>query len=352
MRRGNCTALRVAGEPVGLRFKLRRGWYGFPHLVSSMTPPLHIRRIAFTSIYLMSGGGLVAKASSQSLRQAVVIPDRPTCRACSIRLLPHVHIATQDGPGAVASPRGVARDSRGRLYLTSATLRGEIKVYNAQGEYVRDLTSSGSGPGEARGVPRVVITADDSIRVFDHVNGRYSVFAPDFSLARDTVFLFPNNGIAALDRSTLLVSSPQRERETWHLFRLIGISVEPVRKLGSPIEPVSSTEQYLLWRRIAPASDGDIWAARSHAVYQIELWSRTGDLKRRLTRTASWFTPGGPQSVREWRPGKTAPPAGIIAVREDDAGHLWVLAAVAKEDWKRAYELIRITLRDSCCSIP
>jgi hypothetical protein len=48
--------------------------------------------------------------------------------------------------------------------------------------------------------------------------------------------------------------------------------------------------------------------------------------------------PSGPNSQRDWRPGFTTPPAAIAAIREEDAGRLWVLAAVAKPDWKRAYE--------------
>jgi hypothetical protein len=195
-------------------------------------------------------GGIAAQESGKP----TAIRDEPSCRRCIVRLTPITRLSVLDGPGAIASPRGLARDSKGRLFLTSAYFQGELKVYDSNGAYLRSLTTLGSGPGEARGVPKIVIASDDSIRVFDSRNSRYTVFAPDFRLARESRYPHAPYEIISLDPSTFAMSSPRQFGKSWHLIQLMRSTGDTLRSFGEPHESVSSTEQFFLWRRTCPGS--------------------------------------------------------------------------------------------------
>jgi hypothetical protein len=271
----------------------------------------------------------------------VTIADEPTCGACTIRLLPRTRITVADGPGIVAEPRDIVRDSRGRLYITSGFFVGEIKVYDGNGGYLRHLTTRGAGPGEAQGVPKVWIAPGDTVHVFDNRNARHTVFSPDYRLVRDVRLPLPFFEVTGLDATSVVVAAPRAQTGAWFALHMVTSAGDIVRSFDtSPIQNEAFNEA-LLWRHVAKANSGGVWAAPNFGDYRVDLWTRSGTQQRTLSRSAPWFTPSGRNAALEWRPGATPPPASIAAIREDSRGRLWVMCGVAKQNWKKAYDVPR-----------
>jgi len=287
-----------------------------------------------TATSIMLAAQPVARAQSVP---RTTIPDALACETCSIRVLLRQTIADQTGPGIIDEPRGIARDSSGRLFLSFPRFPGEIKVYDPEGKYLRHLTRPGSGPGEALGAPRVHITRGDTIRVFDQRNTRYSVFSPDFRFVRDSPFRLPYFAAVPLDSTLMIVAAPRFAAGGVQLLHSIDLDGNTVASTTASGIQATAAEPYLLWRHLAREDDRNVWAVTQYG-YALELWNVTTGLQREIRRNPEWYTPGGPDAVRNWQPGVTPPPAAISSIHRDAQGRLWVVAGVAKKDWRRAYE--------------
>jgi hypothetical protein len=85
-----------------------------------------------------------------------------------------------------------------------------------------------------------------------------------------------------------------------------------------------------MWRSIAPGNDG-VWAAPVTR-YVLELWTFSGRKVRELERNVSWFKPHKQLGLNRDKP-NAAPNPGIVDLRMDSAGRLWVIVHVADEKW-------------------
>ncbi len=105
-----------------------------------------------------TGGGLWDSASAWRLEEEVRIGG-----------------AGDSGPGGLANPRTMEVDPAGRIYVIESQPE-EVRVYGADGRYVRTLMRTGSGPGE---VSQAVGLAWDTLGhlwVVDQRNARFTVF--------------------------------------------------------------------------------------------------------------------------------------------------------------------------------
>lgn len=85
-------------------------------------------------------------------------------------------LAAQQQPvDGMWGPRAVAVDSVGRVYVAD-TGNKRIRVYTAQGEYVMDIGSGGSGPGQLDEPAGLALHPDGRVFVADTWNRRVSVF--------------------------------------------------------------------------------------------------------------------------------------------------------------------------------
>jgi hypothetical protein len=295
--------------------------------------------VVLTIGYLMLSSNFTPAVAQAQTPVASTIRDAVGCAKCEIRVAQKLKLDTDDGPGFVGVPARISRDSRGRLYLASGTFLGETKVYDANGVYLRHLTKRGSGPGEVNGGSIAQIVRGDSIYVFDSRSPRLSVFSPDYRFVRDTRVALTPFAATTLDSMNFLVAAPNTVGGVSYSLHLVDANGVIHRSFGTPSEQNKNATNLHLWRRVARSNEREVWSAPNFGDYRLERWATSGELKQVLLREAPWYTPSGPDAPAQWRPGVTPPPASILALRQDEAGRLWVLLAVARNDWKKAYEI-------------
>ena len=81
-----------------------------------------------------------------------------------------------DGPDSFGDIAGIAVDGVGRIWVLDGQAQ-ELRVFDADGRYVRTAARKGGGPGELRQAAGVFVTSDGSgIVVADYGNQRYARF--------------------------------------------------------------------------------------------------------------------------------------------------------------------------------
>ncbi len=88
-------------------------------------------------------------------------------------LLGYIPAEAQD---RLSAPRGIARASDGTIYVSDNSLHA-IKVFDANGTFIRTFGTSGSGDGELSGPRDIAIDASGDVYVADQGNNRIQVFS-------------------------------------------------------------------------------------------------------------------------------------------------------------------------------
>lgn len=83
----------------------------------------------------------------------------------------------EDGPYLFSDIRGIAVGERGSIFVLDFKSQ-EIRLFDAQGKFVKRVARQGAGPGEIRNANGMLIAPDGRIWVNDPHNVRYSVFTP------------------------------------------------------------------------------------------------------------------------------------------------------------------------------
>ncbi|MBZ0154413.1 MAG: hypothetical protein K8J09_23035 [Planctomycetes bacterium] len=79
------------------------------------------------------------------------------------------------GPGDFASPKGIAVDSEGHVYVVDAMFEN-VQIFAADGQLLLPFASHGSELGALQLPTGICIDADDRIVVGDGGNSRIQVF--------------------------------------------------------------------------------------------------------------------------------------------------------------------------------
>ncbi len=98
----------------------------------------------------------------------------------SASLEPHVSIGGVDGPQEYQwfDVTAAARQSDGDIVVVDGGSR-EVRLYDRLGIFMRNLGGPGSGPGEFQDPAQVMVTAGDSVVVWDNTLYRITRFDPD-----------------------------------------------------------------------------------------------------------------------------------------------------------------------------
>ena len=96
-----------------------------------------------------------------------------------------------DGRYAFTRPLDVAVDARGQIYVADPQAAA-VKVFDAQGEYLRELGREGQGPGEFQD-PRSVASFGDMVVVGASRNARWSHFDLDGNHVADHAYPIYDN---------------------------------------------------------------------------------------------------------------------------------------------------------------
>ncbi len=106
-------------------------------------------------------------------------PKWRTGEAWSVSVKPQISIGVVDGPGEyqLFHVSAAARQSDGDFVVVDGGTR-EVRLYDRDGTFVRILGGPGWGPGEFQDPAQVLVTATDSVIVWDNANYRITRFDP------------------------------------------------------------------------------------------------------------------------------------------------------------------------------
>ncbi len=275
-----------------------------------------------------------ALADAQGNRQ--VITATPACGACGVSVRP---VATLDHrEWNLAGFIAVAGRAGGRFFV--APTGPTVYAFDSRGQFQRTLGRRGQGPGEFQIIRRLHVDAGDSLLVFDELR-RYVKFGPDDAHVRTQSLTYTPTSAASLRDGRMVLAVPGRSRSDAGVpLHLVSPTGQIVRSFGANPPILDPAFPALANRVVAAAADGTVWSVMVDR-YVLERWDQTGRLIQRLERPVAWFPP--PQKPRprpKGQEGQTrrykmdAPPASRVrSLQLDQAGHLWVLSAVADPLW-------------------
>lgn len=185
-----------------------------------------------------------------------------------------------EGPAAFSDIRAIGIDASGRIFVADAT-DNQVRVFDAEGRFVRALGRYGRGPGEFTGLRGIHVSDAGLVTAYDPVQRRVTVFDTAGALRESYQFEISSWGFewdGGLDPSGRLVDSQLRPSADtgfedrirvldlaqgtaeWHPYPTCGIDAEPeivhaFGIAGVPFAPGRKT-------RLDPARGGT-WCAHS-----------------------------------------------------------------------------------------
>ena len=257
--------------------------------------------------------------------------EAPLCEDC----LEFAHVtrlgSDELGPGFLVD-RGamdVVRDRRGNYWVGQEE---QIKVFDAEGTFLRSVGRGGKGPMEFGRASPMHTDASGRVHVVDTDNLRISVIDEAFTLAEEKTLPTWISAKAPLDDGERYVVQASiegsgREGMTLHIIGGSGI----LKSFGAGEEPDEGSWLGSNDLRLAGGPEGRVFAA--HPVeYLIEAWSqegtRVGALRGEpaLNAETSLQEPPSPDNPL---------PSAIFGIRPDSDGLLWVSLLIRRPDWLR-----------------
>lgn len=268
----------------------------------------------------------------------VHVEERVACPKCRIVLGTPTMVIGRPPDGFDDWPYSVARDSRGRFYITQPNIGEPPIVTNSRGVVTGRLGRKGAGPGEFNGAAIIAVAAGDSVFVFDPRTSRISLFDPSGRFVRSAVGPVETLGMVWIQpRDQLLVNAifrdPERIGLPFHYYDRLGHRTGgfgPPRPEVLPGETWSST-----WRVFEPIDAARFVAATVMGHFAVELWTTGGHLETRYTRRVD---PLGSKSEPA-KDGAPAPIPHLVAVHRDRSGRVWTLIQTADPKWRNGVKL-------------
>ena len=214
--------------------------------------------------------------------EAITISDATP--ACRLEFVAQPLELRVDGANVPDIGEWVTRDGVGRMYTYSG--HGDVAVWNADGSLRARIGRHGQGPGEFEaGLLRIHVTRDDSVWVFDRLQGRWTVFDSTFRYVRTVRYV---GGSTLMSRSTFIGNGlfldaeyPSGPAASFSVLRFGTDSAVVVRSFG----PLTGDEQALRSdqkaRLVSPVGDDLFVAGPPTAAgrgYELELWDIQGHL--------------------------------------------------------------------------
>ena len=258
--------------------------------------------------------------------------EAPLCEDCIE--FAHVTQLGKDelGPGFLAaegSMDNVVRDSLGNYWVGQGE---QIKVFDADGVFLRAVGRRGEGPMEFFGAAPMHTDASGRVHVFDPQNRRVSVIDQAFTLVEEKTlptWISTKAPLSDGDRYVVNASieEPGRVGMPLHIIDDTGI----LMSFGAGDEPDSDSPESSMPVELTVAADvnGSVFAARRFE-YVIEVWSqegfRLGGLRGEPLLNRADF--------RVEPPSLDNPPPNLIGqIRPDSDGMLWVSLVARRSDW-------------------
>lgn len=269
-------------------------------------------------------------------QKATLVPDRVSCRGCSIKLIKVSELGNEYGdPGAQGGALVLARDSRGYIYGVYNGAPAEIVVHDRNGAVIRKLGRKGGGPGEFQNISEILVSTGDTLHVLDRISRRRTVISPKWQVVDHA--RLPGSAMSALmlaDGSVVINSNILTPESAGYPLHLISDSHTFVRSFGADTAAFRPDLSHLLSRHLSPSSGTNFWAGHYNE-YRLDLWDPSGQRLATVTRQPDWFKPW----YRSVPPSPTSPPQPYMAgLQQNERGQLIVITRVPKSDWKKGLE--------------
>jgi len=194
-------------------------------------------------------------------------------------------------------------DDEGNVYLLDAQL-SEVKIFTAEGEFVRTIGREGEGPGEFRRPARMFFTEDGNIGVMQTIPAKIVLLTPEGDPVGDHPLPEPEDGgyqlltsgqaskgqlVLAMARTKLAEDQSSWAR-TDFLTRIDseGNQLAEYCTKTSTINFADAVLNFAEWdtfeRRWVVAPDGKVYACESYADYEITVFNADGSIDKKITR--------------------------------------------------------------------
>lgn len=151
---------------------------------------------------------------------SILYAQAQTDRTVKIPMQTNLVIGQQDQPieNQLGRPVAVRTDSTGNIYVADQGSMS-IKVFDAEGAFLREIGSRGRGPGEFQSIRVMDITPDEEIVVIDAMNLRYTFFSTTGEILRSYAMRQDNPFIplstAYFDDYVLGIQLKETEAPSW-----------------------------------------------------------------------------------------------------------------------------------------
>jgi hypothetical protein len=283
---------------------------------------------------------LASHARSQTSR----IDEKPACR-CSIKVQKHATLELGTQGGSFFPSIRVTRTTRGEYLAGPSSDRRRYAVFSARGHFIKWIGARDGAVVEFATLYPLLVWAKDSVLAFDRTRKQAAILSSSLQHVR-TVSLPARVEEALIVGGAIVavasVPTPDLFGKPLHVIELADGRIR--NSFGKPDGPLLPGATTQLFRLLAAAASKEFWAARVDRL-EIEKWSVSGTLVRRIVRAPDWYPP--------W-PG-ARPPAESIQrpwpqlrdLRQAADGRLWLVSTVSRDDWAVDSEFVRAKTREA-----
>ncbi|MGD8413740.1 MAG: 6-bladed beta-propeller [Candidatus Latescibacterota bacterium] len=194
-------------------------------------------------------------------------------------------------------------DPEGNVYLLDAQL-SEVKIFTADGEFVRTIGREGEGPGEFRRPSRMFFTADGNVGVMQTIPAKIVLLTPmgdpvgehPLPAPEDGGFQMLTSGQASNGQLVLAMARTKLadDQSSWSRTDFLtridpqGKELAEYTQKTTKINFADAVLNFAEWdtfeRRWTVAPDGKVYAAESYDDYVITVYNADGSVDKKITR--------------------------------------------------------------------
>jgi hypothetical protein len=256
---------------------------------------------------------------------------RVDCGDCVVALRHVVSLTQPSRSVQFGALTQVKRNSRGEYIVGPSRDLRSLAVFSASGELLRVISGNSLGTQAWRLIETVAVSARDSVWVFDALSGRGTVLSPQYEYVRTVAFPGRVHEAEVLADGRLVTHSIVRTPELYgyliHLFTSDGRAIRSFSQVNSHISPA---REQILYRLLVQARDRIATIPRIGTCI-LESWTMRGDRADEIgcTQLGDLGLGGAGRGEDTERP-----PTEIRALVPESDSRLWIVATVARRDWR------------------
>ena len=272
-----------------------------------------------------------------SIATVDILETSATCTSCITveRVVALGDTTDTAGPGYINWSRYATVDDSGN-YWVGQQQEGVVKVWDAEGRFLRQIGRMGDGPMEFHRPAPVRTDGEGRVHVFDLDIGRETVVNADFSYHSDRS-VYPGSAHLAVPlgedgRYLLNMGTPRAGLVgiPLHIVDVSGVLHSFDRMVG--LDATGNAPRVLAVDR-----QERVYSAHPD-YYLIQIWSESG--RRILGLRGPGLNEREP-SREPWSP-DNPPRQRMYAMQVDDQQRLWVVSSARRDDWQDHMELRRM----------